>query len=160
MKNKWHALSSREQKMIVFGGIFVLIFVLYVWVFAPLNARIAAANDTWQQQKNTLTFVSQTITRIQRLQQKGYRLPAQKVALLSTTEQVLSQHRLQPYLSKIAQPEPNTLTLNFDLVPFDGLISALKTLQFQHGIYVKQARIQKTDTPGLTRATVTLEGVK
>lgn len=157
MNEWWQRLSIREKWMIIIGGIFVVIIFAYVFIWSPLSSNVNNLQTTNTEQRQLLNWMQHANRQIQQLKAAGFtEKPASTEALLVIAEKTLAEKKLSQYLNQVQQPSDNQLVLTFKTVPFDKLIAWLEFIWRQYSINVTQISVEKTNTPGLVEAKLTL----
>lgn len=158
MNDWWQHSSLREKWMIILGGIIAIIILGYEFLWNPLSSSVNELQINIVKQQQLLNWMQRANQQIKQLRAAGFvESPTSEEALLVITERSLAEQKLSRYLDQVQQPTDNQLVLTFKTVPFDRLMTWLESLWRQYSINVSQMTIQKTDTPGLVQAKLTVE---
>ena len=100
LRTWWQGLASREQQLVGFGGVFLVVGVLYWGVWAPIAQAEADALRNLSAQQQTLNYVKQTANKIAGLKQAGAK-PSASGSLSSVVNQTAGNYglvitRMQP----------------------------------------------------------------
>jgi type II secretory pathway component PulM len=157
----WHKLTRRDQRILLYGGVFVAIVLLYTYAWMPVSQGVSAAYARVNAQKTSLIWMQHAVRRIDGYRKKGY-VPTQaySTALKTAVTNAIKAERLNVYLTSTqyagTKTAPDSVTLNFNSVPFDRLVHMLQNLWLQDGVYVSQLSLSRTKTSGLIVAQFTL----
>ncbi len=149
LQSWWHGITAREQRLVVAGGILLLVGLFYWSVWQPIANRIAERERQVQNQQQTLAWLKEKGKRcwLCRVARVARSIPAAPWKGWSTAPPSTTR-------SKIArlQPQAQELQVWIDTVQFDDLLLWLSTLVEQHGIQVQIIEIAREDlAPGLVK---------
>jgi general secretion pathway protein M len=158
----WEKLTRRDQRILVYGGLFGIIILFYSYAWMPVSSAVSAAYSRVSTQKTDLIWMQHAVRRIDSYREKGYIPTQEKTAVLKTAvTNAVKAERLNVYLTSTAysgkKTDPTGVTLNFNSVPFDRLIHMLQGVWLQDGVYVAKLSIARTQTSGLITAAVSLQ---
>ena len=71
LRTWWQGLASREQQLVGFGSVFLVIGIFYWGVWTPIATAEADALRNLTAQQQTLNYVKQTANKIAGLKQNG-----------------------------------------------------------------------------------------
>jgi general secretion pathway protein M len=143
----WQGLAFREQQLVGFAAVFLVIGVFYWGIWAPIaNAEVDALRNLNAQQQ-TLTYVKQTANKIAGLQQSGAK-PAISGSLSSVVNQTASTYGL--VITRM-QPQGDKIQVWMDDVPFDALLGYLSDLVQKKGLSLESVDLAEADTPGYVK---------
>lgn len=158
LKSRWESLADRERKMLIIGSILVAIILLYIFIWNPISSTAADYKNKVKSQQNLLIYLKNSWQHILRLKARGINvsMTAPSGNILSVVEQSAASHQLSSYLKQVAQPEPNTVTLTFDNVPFDNVISWLENVAETQHLSIQSFSATRTTSAGTANITMTL----
>ena len=71
IKTWWHGLNLREQRLVLMMGSAVSIFLLYSFIWQPLNDNLAKKERTLASRQALLTWVTDNTARYQNVKSTG-----------------------------------------------------------------------------------------
>ena len=159
MMSWWQNLESRDRQILLVGGVLLIIILLYVMVWEPLDKSVRELDRGVDARRVTLQWMNEAATEIKSLQ-----AGAQPVgeglggrSLLSVVDQAARQAGLGPSLKRVEPEDKDKVRVWMEKVPFDKLVTWTGGLTRQYGVTVNSIRIERLDDPGLVNARVTLE---
>ena len=140
--------------MLLFGSFVVLLYLLYVLIFAPMSAAVSSLEQQNQQAATSLVAVKALVKEYQSLQKSGAGKFGSKqnlTRLIDTTVKAsgLTMKRFQPSSSGDVQ-------VRFENAVFNDVIGWIATLENDHGILVKDLSISRGMAAGLVNISVRL----
>lgn len=146
----WQALNKREQQNTIIGGVLLVIFLLYMFVFSPMWQR----SEQLQIDLDSANELSAYLDKTQ-----------QQFALLPNHPE-LSKQQAQQHINTIFKSQSITLNalvmqssgsiISINQVSFKSLLKSLQQLRNKHGILTTQADIKRTHD-GIVSAQLTLQ---
>ncbi|MCE9687837.1 type II secretion system protein M [Shewanella sp. AS16] len=143
----WEGLASREQQLVGFGGVFLLIAVFYWGIWTPIANAEADALASLKAQQQTLDYVKQTANKIAGLKQSGGKA-AVTGSLSTLVNQAAGKFGLE--ITRM-QPQGDKIQVWMDDVPFDALLGYLNELVQQQGLSLESVDLAETDTQGYVK---------
>ncbi|UJF22162.1 type II secretion system protein M [Shewanella sp. OMA3-2] len=140
----WQSLALREQQLVGFCSVFVVIGILYWGVWSPISNAQQAAERNYSLELQNLNYVKQTANKIAGLEKAGAKAQASG-SLSSIVNQTASQYNLE--ITRM-QPQDNKIQLWMDEVPFDSLLDYLHHLVDQKGLTLDSVDLSDSDTAG------------
>lgn len=140
------ALSESEQKLLKFGSIFFVIFILYSTV-SGLNSGVADAEDQLDKQLKLNTWADQQIAIIKGAKGttgKSTSSQGSMTQIINTTAR-----RLNITIDRIQPQKTDLVKVGIDEIGFNTLMNWLQTLQSQHGVTAKNIDFAKSDKTGV-----------
>ena len=155
LSNKYNALESREQSILLSGAVVVSIFILYVAIYKPMNDSIVKLEQSTVSKQKLVSWMTESVSAIKgsatsngTSKRNGRSL---NVIINTTASQAkISISRSQPRDNKQYQ-------IWLDTVLFNDLLVWLNTLQKDYGIYVQAINIGATDSDGQVRINLTFQ---
>lgn len=141
----WQSLNAKEQRLLAIAGGILVLFIVVVGIFRPLNNAIDAAKKEQQKQQAFALFVKQSIATIQANQ-------GSTSTIKGNVSQVVNQTRTryQVQISKM-QSSGKGLRLTIDNVAFNQLLRWLNELSSRHNIAISNIELTEHDTSGYVR---------
>ena len=144
LKIWWASLQAREQRLVGWGAVVLVIGGFYWLIWQPLHQSLG------NQQAQAKAAAEQLVW----LQTQLPLLSAQNNAMRSSASlnEVVSQ-TAQSFQIQVSRMQPNNeqLQLTVEDVSFDKLLRWLHELQYQQGIRLVQLDLATADQPGMVR---------
>ena len=144
LKIWWASLQAREQRLVGWGAVVLVIGGFYWLIWQPLHQSLG------NQQAQAKAAAEQLVW----LQTQLPLLSAQNNAMRSSASlnEVVSQ-TAQSFQIQVSRMQPNNeqLQLTLEDVSFDKLLRWLHELQYQQGIRLVQLDLATADQPGMVR---------
>lgn len=159
MKIWFLSLTHRERMMLQVAAIVLFVFLLYLLIIKPVSntysknkINIATATETLSWMKEAAREVKQLGgARLQQRHSEG------KQFALSMVDQSARKAGLALVMKRVQPEGESGVRVWFENAPFDGLISWLATIEADHGLFVNEINIEKTESTGLVNVRVFLE---
>jgi general secretion pathway protein M len=153
---RWRQLEARERRLLAWGGIALVLFLLYVSIWAPMRADIKRLRVSVPQNQTKLALMR---IQAQEVAQLRASTPTATPSgnLLSTVEQSAMNRGLRQSMTRIEPEGANAARVTFEEVNFNSLVSWLAELQAQ-GVRVENANLQRLPATGLVSVRLVLRG--
>ncbi len=155
MKARLDKLSLREKRIVLFGGFFILIFLMYELIWSPIANKHESLRHNILRDQALLTWMKEADQHIT--------ARAQTQPIKSSTESLLSEVQIQleksdfsKLFSQLKQAEDNSVQVSFEKINFDQLMGWLVEMQNQFGWNVTDITVTKTETSGIVQVILTL----
>lgn len=160
MKEWWQKIATRERYLIIGGGICVLLFLMFQFVYKPLDQGIDNLQINNTEQQALLDWMKTTVPQILTLQGQATTSSTRvsNGAILTTAAQTFDAFKLKS--SAIEEVSPQKITVKMDKIDFDDLFRCLIQLWEKNGIEVTDIVITPIKKSGMVRAEITLESGK
>lgn len=156
LRNWYDSLAPREQRLVLAGGLAVVVLVLYLAVVNPVRtAHTRLVNDV-QTKRQLLGYINQAAPRLRA--QSGAatgRLQAGQ-SVFAATSAAIQASAIAGAVQRLEQTQDGGVRLTLSNVSFDALVRWLATLKAQTGIVATQATIEQAAAPGTVHANLTL----
>lgn len=155
----WTALAPRERRILILGGVALVLILVWVAVWEPLvQGRSALRSDVarlsaeavWMEQ------TSDEVRRRARLEQRSPVLPGNGSSVLTLIEVSANAAGLRSALTRV-QPEGEGARLILDAVSFDALMGWLAELEQRQGLQVSELALEAGESAGQVSARLLLE---
>ena len=144
MKQWWNNLTLRERRLVLSGGLALLLISLYHSIWSPLQQHLQTSREQVQQLQQQLDWMHQQAPLVQKMKLVA---PAKELHTdIASALSVSSQH--YQIMLKWVQPQGDTTQVELDSLSFAKLLSWLDMLEQRYGITVRQIELQPTDTAG------------
>jgi type II secretory pathway component PulM len=131
----WHNRSAREKIILLFGGVAIIIIVLYFLLINPLDSLVAKEKDLYDNNRNNLVWLQHAAKKIVAARNSGVRLTGSDVTsnepALIAIQNIIATSGLQTYFSESSESD-GQVTLQFNGCPFDSLLSVVARLSQQN----------------------------
>ena len=147
LKQKFTALTEREQRMVLLSGMVILLGIFYWGLWAPLNQSISQQSQLLESNKKLVSWVEeqgQKAAQLRRTQSSPRRVTGSLPQLVTSTS---SNHSLS--ISRM-QPQGDEIQVWIDEAPFNSLMGWLNELETR-GIVIEQLDVAETNAPGMIK---------
>ncbi|WP_333606953.1 type II secretion system protein M [Arsukibacterium sp.] len=141
----WYGLASREQRLLLWAGVVVVLGMFYWLVWQPLHQSRANNELALQQAQRQLMQLQQLIPQIQQANAGSARVGGSLAQIVSNSAR---SHGIR--VSRM-QPQNEQLQLVLDDVAFEQLLSWLYQLQYQNAVKLINLDLSNTDKSGIVR---------
>jgi general secretion pathway protein M len=153
MRAWYQNLSERDRRIVLIGGVVVVILVILGTVL-PLNRSIAQAQQRVTVKQGDLAFIQSAAPQLAAAGPGGGVVTGESLIVL-----IDSSARESGLGKSLASSQPTGdrgLRVRFERVPFDGLVAWLARLSQNHGVSVESAEIESAGEAGLVNAGLVL----
>ena len=147
LKQKFTALTEREQRLVLLSGLVVLLGIFYWGLWAPLNQSISQQSQLLESNKKLVSWVEeqgQKAAHLRRTQSSPRQVTGSLPQLVTSTS---SNHSLS--ISRM-QPQGDEIQVWIDEAPFNSLVGWLNELETR-GIVIEQLDVAKANAPGMIK---------
>jgi type II secretory pathway component PulM len=153
-KAHWQKLTSKEQLMLMVGGIFLGIFLLYQLIYAPIQNTITSQQQQLEDSLDTLDWIRKVTPQIQ---QASHAKSIQSTALLSVLQNELSTQSFKSFPYQLSQSNATDIDLRFKKAPFNALMVWLWKLSKQYVFEIYLLEAKRTNTQGICEVHIILK---
>lgn len=158
MKQWWLNLSLREKQSSVVGTMAIFLFIIYAWIWSPLDNKITTLRNQVVQNQKLLAWMQAADNQLNLANKnQAYASLHASGSLLSITQKEINQSNLAKQLSQLRQAESDAVQLSFKKVDFDNLITWLTHSSRQQGFSIAQLIIAPSESPGIVSAELQLK---
>lgn len=158
LRQRWDVLAPREQRVLAFGAVALLLIVGYLGVWEPLaqsradwHARVVAA-------ETDLAWMRAAAPQVQARRGTQARVPmADGRSLLARADASARDAGLGTALLRVEPVTASQVRVTFEQAGFDALMRWIETLSAQYGAQVGELSVQRADGVGLVDARLSLE---
>lgn len=158
MKQWWQELSLREKQSVSVGSIAIAIFIIYSWIWSPLDHKITSMRTQIEQNQKLLAWMQaadkQLANSAKQIQSTS--TTSTSKSLLSIAQNQIKQSSLSNQSYQLRQAESDSVQLSFKQVDFDKLITWLSDASRQQTLMISQLTVAPSDTPGIVSAELQL----
>ncbi len=157
MKQWWLELSRQEKQSVGAGSIAIAIFIIYAWIWSPLDHKITSMRTQIVQNQKLLTWMKAADSQLTHsASQIKSTSPHASASLLSLAQNQIKQSPLSNQAYQLRQAESDSVQLSFKQVDFDKLITWLTEIHQQQSLMVTQLTVAPGETPGMVSAEIQL----
>ena len=153
LKERFDALQSSEQRAVTILGVFAVVVVTYLGIWAPASDWRVIAEQARDRQFDTLSMMKETESqaRAAARERPAETAEGSLLSLVSSSAQAqgINPNRLQP-------EGENAVSLWFDNVAFSSVMELLERMAAIPGVEVQQLVIDGSEEPGQVRARIVL----
>ena len=158
IKDWWQNLQTREQQLVIFGGIAVVILLFYTLAWSPLvNARDIKQQHVENNQE-LLAWMKTKSAEVKQLRlsnPQALRSDSNR-SLLAIVDSLANQLGLRSSIRQIEPNGQNNVTIWMDEIEFNALVTMLGQLEKRSQVMVNEASVSKLDQPGFVQARIQL----
>ena len=162
MKEWWSGLNPREQRMVLFGGIALILMVLYFGVWEPIRAQKENLEKAVMEQRAVRDWMQQAAVEVNALRGRSKGRPgaggSSDRSLLAVVDQTAKRGKLGPALRRVEPEGASAVRVWLDQASFDDTMRWLTGLQRNYGIFVSTISVDRQDTPGVVNVRLSLQG--
>jgi type II secretory pathway component PulM len=147
MREAWHRLSSREQRMVAAAACLVLVALAWIGIWRPMNADIARLTRDVPRLENLASLARSEADDIVALARVATTARADP---LPAAERVLAERNLRAAVSGLDMQE-GRLRMTFAMVRFDAVPPLVDALA-RAGLLPTDITLQPRVEPGFVRA--------
>ena len=147
MKEKWQSLNQREQHLVLVMAVVIVIFVLYLLIWRPLNNSISTQQYNIAKQEELLIWINEKQAEYQ-LAQNFNQSKNSNNSLSSVINSTSARNKI--VISRI-QPQGDEILVTIDEIAFNSLMDWLKEMSVAEGVIIKAIDLARTDTKGVVK---------
>lgn len=157
MKTYWNNLNERERWMLAGVAVFIVLYLMYLLIYAPLKQAIHDKSQQLVEKQETLVWMQQVAK-----QYKAKKAPENLSSsqLLTVLASQLSNTSFKQFTYQLQQTGTSDIQLVFDKVPYNLFVAWLWTISEKYAISIKQFNVEKTDTPGVVKMMIVINSPK
>ncbi|OUD16164.1 type II secretion system protein GspM [Thioflexithrix psekupsensis] len=150
-------LQSREQWMLLLGGLSLLLIFIYFFLWEPFAQHRQQLIQHIHAQEQDLQWMRQAALQIQQLRvQQIPHSPTIGTHLLTTIENSIRTGDLAQINKRIEPQNEQTVRISFEQVEFTRLMQWLAVLHIQHHIQAQSITLERENQANQVRARLTL----
>jgi general secretion pathway protein M len=161
MKELFENISTRERLFLGVGGAFVVLFMFYFLIVAPVSKSFKKYRKEVPEKQGTLVWLQEAQREVARLtvsgskeKNKAYSSP------MITIEKTARQWKLDTSLKRVEPDGDQGIKVWMDDAIFDDLVLWLQLLQSDFQIVVSTINVERKTSPGYVDARITFAGVE
>ncbi|HED33519.1 MAG TPA: type II secretion system protein M [Gammaproteobacteria bacterium] len=157
--NQWlSAQEERDRKIIIIGGIALIIMVFYLAIWEPINTRFEQQQSENESKRKLHSWMKGASAEIKALKSSGSNSISRtrNQSISSLADRSAATSGVKPFIEKIEQSKTGVKVV-LKAANFDQIITWLNNLQSQYGIFAVKVKVEKSRTEGAVDANITLE---
>ena len=147
IKTWWQGLNLREQRLVLIMGSVISLFLLYSFIWQPLNESLAKKEQKLASRQALLTWVTDNTARYQNVRSAGGGKKSSG-SLSSIINRTANQQQLT--ITRM-QPQGDNVQVWLDSAPFTQLLFWLEHLANNEGLQVQAIDLAQSTTQGEVR---------
>jgi type II secretory pathway component PulM len=154
MRAWYNNLSERDRRIVMYGGIVVVILIILGTVL-PLNRSITQAQQRVTVKQGDLAFIQGAVPQLAAAGPAGGALGGGD-SFIAFVDSSARESGIGKSLASSQPTGEKGLRVRFERVAFDGLVAWLARLAQNHGVSVESAEIESAGEAGLVNAGLVL----
>ncbi|RRQ21462.1 type II secretion system protein GspM [Thiohalobacter thiocyanaticus] len=153
------SLAPRERLIVAGGAAVLLLLVLWLGLWEPLDQRVEELEQSVAVQEEEFTWMQQAAAEIQQLRRSGGQAAAglQGRSLLAVVDQATRAAGLNSGLKRIEPEGQSRVRVQFEQIGFDDFMRWLDGLHRQYGVFTQSITIEREEAPGRVNIRLTLD---
>lgn len=160
MSHWWARLSTREQRMLLLGGLALLVMLPYWLIWMPLVEHTRMLERRISTLGEDLVWMQAASDEVQRLGGAGVQVAADRgvsgQSLLGLVDSSVREAGLASSVRRVQPDGDQRVQLWMEAVEFDTLLSWLARLQSGQGVQVERFSADRRAEPGLVDSQLNL----
>jgi general secretion pathway protein M len=151
-------LGARERFLLIAAGVLLVLFLLYLLAWKPLQQRTERLRVTVHEQQaleQWMTAAAQEARRLRAVQPATQR--AERQSLLALTDRTAREAGLGPAIRRVEPEGSDRARIVLEQVAFDDLATWLEQLVVRHQIVIDSVTVDNRNEPGLVNARLVLQ---
>lgn len=158
-KEWWINLSLREQRIVMIGGIALVLFLIYALVLSPLYQSVTVMRQRLTANEKTLAFmqtINQEINEITQAATQDKSKSHSPLELISLLQNQIASAQLNEQLTQLKQTSKDSIEMHFQKVEFDKLCAMLIKISKTQNAVIMQVAVKRVDMVGHVDADVVI----
>lgn len=146
--NYWNNLNEREKWLLAATSICVIIYLFYLFFYAPLANAVINREKLLQEKNETLHWMKQVRNEAKH---SNHAMPITNAKLLALIDNQLSNNKLHQFTYQLQQTGSGEIQLSFERVPFNQFLTWLWSVNNNYAFNIKQFNAERSDVAGMVR---------
>ncbi len=157
MKEWWHNLQPREQRVLLGGAAALALLMIYILILDPYQKEMARLHQAVTAKRLDLQAMQQAAAEIDTLRRGGAggQLPAGQ-SIMGVVDSSAKQFSVGGGIKRLQPEGEHTVKVWAEQVAFDDLIRWLDELQKKNGIAIYAITIERQEANGLVNVRMEL----
>ncbi len=156
MKQYWHNLSSREQLIVLAGGVLIIAVLYFFILIDPALQSTKTAKQQIHQQSISLAWMKSTQQEVRQLKNNASPAADRSQSILVTVDRAARRLQLKPALKRLEPEGEHKVRLWFENAAFAQLTQLFAQLQQKNGIHVQSISLNRSEQSGYVDAKIVL----
>ena len=159
MKDWYLNLQQQEKRMVMFGGLALVLMFIYLALWEPFVGSYDTIDKNVTKYEKLVSWMEEHASEVKLL--KANMTPSAgrgDQSILGVVDKTAKQMKLSDKVKQVRPDGKNKARVRLENAPFDKIIRWLELLQQQQGITVVSSSMQKQSTKGLVNALFVFEG--
>ncbi len=150
MKEWWNSLEKREQRLVLWGGVVVVLILFYFAVLSPIQDKVTTLQKNVNNNQELLVWMQQAKSEVKLAEKNRVSNASNRSkSLLTIVDVSIKQKQLSGMVSEIKQVNKDQVQVKFNDVQFNKLISWLQQLQSRDGVNINKITLRRTEVEGI-----------
>lgn len=157
MKEWWHNLQLREQRILMGGAAALILLMLYALVWDPYQQEMTRLEQAVSVKRSDLQTMQQAAAEIEALRRTGAggQLPGGQ-SVMGVVDNSAKQFSIAAGIKRIQPEGERAVKVWAEQVPFDDLVRWFDELQKKFGIAIHTLSIERQEASGRVNVRVEL----
>jgi type II secretory pathway component PulM len=151
----YEELESRDRIALTGLGIFFLVVIIVMGIWQPATGYAEKAQTSRDRQRELISWMKATESKARATAGSQVISRRSGQSLLTSVSKTAKTHKIQP--NKLQPGSNDEVSVVFEAVAFNLLLSWLEDLQLEQGIHVRQISVDKHELPGTVSARIVLK---
>lgn len=148
LRETWSTLSARERQLALAGGAVLLLVVVALLAWLPLQRELTRLRASVPEQQQQLARMRTQAAMVPALRSRAGGTPPAAGTLLTVVEQSANKHGVRSFLTRLDVEGGTAVQVTAEAVPFNALISWLAELREGYALNVENATLEAHGAPG------------
>lgn len=151
----WLNLQKREKLVVFWGGAFLLLFLGYVLVVAPLRRDLGTMEAAIAHQQDELVWMQAAAVKARQL--KGLLSNKSAVSPLKVIDQAAREYGIDSSLTRVDPGETGRIKVWFEDLIFVDFMRFVRDVGSGRGLALTSLSVESLDAPGIVNARATFK---
>ena len=152
----WNQLASREKKTISIGGLILIFFFIYQCLWTPLQSSLLNLRQRIISEQKTVLWM-QSVDKMMQAHGAIGRNKVSPVILLDQMQKQIRLHGLESGLGQLKQSENKSITMQFQKVEFDRLMTFLMGVVKENPVSITRLSVHALDVQGYVSTEIAIK---
>lgn len=149
-------LNERERNMVYAAAVFLLVFLPYQFIWTPFTNSVNELGKKVETQEQDLLWMQAKVPEIKQLGRMANTKQGGSQSLYAVIEKTARKEFGSDI--RVQQEGKNGVRVIIKETSFDDMLTWLDDLQFKHGAFIKEFKIDSEKGIGRVKASILLEG--
>jgi len=153
-------LNERERLLLLLAGGLVLLLLIYVLAWRPLDQNLESMGRLVSQQQADLEWMQVSAMKVKQLRSQNTVKRGRQQSLLSLVDQTVRRSGLAQALKRVEPEGADKVTVRLEQAGFDAVVGWLENLQQTNGVMIQTISVDRQERDGMVNARLTLIGAR